>query len=243
VSREEGGRGGRGAGAGEKRKATSPPPPFFAPPPQPHHHHHHHNTTPTTPTQTNPRQPPTQKRRYGLIYAGAQKNVGPSGVVVVIVREDLLGQARPECPTMLDYKTAADNGSMYNTPPCWPIYICGLVFKHLLSDKVGGIAGVAANNAKKAKIVYDAIAASGGFYSSPVAENCRSRMNVPFTIPSDPELESKFVAEATAAGLKELKGHRSVGGMRASVYNAMPLAGVEALAEFMAAFQAANQKK
>lgn len=143
---------------------------------------------------------------------------------------------------MLDYKTAADNGSMYNTPPCWPIYVCGLVFKHLLSEKVGGIAGVAANNAKKAKIVYDAIASSGGFYASPVAPDARSRMNVPFTIPSDAELEKKFVAEATAAGLKELKGHRSVGGMRASVYNAMPIAGVEALAEFMAEFQKANQK-
>jgi phosphoserine aminotransferase len=199
--------------------------------------------TPTPTTQKNTRQKKhPSPLRYGLIYAGAQKNVGPSGVVVVIVRDDLLGNARPECPTMLDYKTAADNGSMYNTPPCWPIYVCGLVFRYLL-EKAGGIQGVAANNAKKAKIVYDAIAASNGFYCSPVAENARSRMNVPFTIPSDAELEKKFVAEATAAGLKELKGHRSVGGMRASVYNAMPIAGVEALAEFMAAFQAANQQK
>lgn len=184
---------------------------------------------------------PVDVSKYGLIYAGAQKNVGPSGVVIVIVREDLLGKARAECPTMLDYKTAADNGSMYNTPPCWPIYMCGLVFKYL-REKAGGIDGVAANNAKKAKIVYDAIAASNGFYCSPVAENARSRMNVPFTIPSDAELEKKFVSEATAAGLKELKGHRSVGGMRASIYNAMPIAGVEALAEFMAAFQKENQK-
>lgn len=158
------------------------------------------------------------------------------------MRDDLLGKARPECPTMLDYTTAADNGSMYNTPPCWPIYVCGLVFKYL-REKAGGIDGVAANNAAKAKIVYDAIASSDGFYCSPVSPDARSRMNVPFTIPSDAELEKKFVAEATAAGLKELKGHRSVGGMRASVYNAMPLAGVEALAEFMAEFQKANQKK
>lgn len=142
---------------------------------------------------------------------------------------------------MLDYKTIADGGSMYNTPPCWPIYVCGLVFKYL-KEKAGGLAGVSANNAKKAKIVYDAIEASGGFYCSPVAPCSRSRMNVPFTIPSDAALEAKFVAEATAAGLKELKGHRSVGGMRASIYNAMPLAGVEALADFMAAFQKANQK-
>lgn len=158
------------------------------------------------------------------------------------MRDDLIGHARPECPTMLDYKTAADNGSMYNTPPCWAIYLCGLVFKYL-REKAGGIDGVAANNAVKAKIVYDAIAASDGFYVSPVAENARSRMNVPFTIPSDPELEKKFVSEAAAAGLLELKGHRSVGGMRASIYNAMPLAGVEALAAFMKAFRAGNQKK
>ena len=143
---------------------------------------------------------------------------------------------------MLDYKTAADNGSMYNTPPCWAIYLCGLVFKHL-REKAGGIDGVAASNAAKAKIVYDAIAGSDGFYVSPVAPGARSRMNVPFTIPSDPELEKKFVSEAATAGLLELKGHRSVGGMRASIYNAMPLAGVEALAAFMKAFQGANQKK
>jgi phosphoserine aminotransferase len=162
-------------------------------------------------------------------------------VVVVIVREDLLGKARPECPVMLDYKTLADGGSMYNTPPCWPIYVCGLVFKYL-KEEAGGLAGVSANNAKKAQVVYDAIQASGGFYCSPVDPCSRSRMNVPFTIPSDAALEAKFIAEATAAGLKELKGHRSVGGMRASVYNAMPMAGVEALADFMAAFQRANQK-
>ncbi|KIY94117.1 phosphoserine aminotransferase [Monoraphidium neglectum] len=139
---------------------------------------------------------------------------------------------------MFDYKVAADNGSMYNTPPCWAIYICGLVFKHLI--KLGGLEAVRANNVTKAAVLYDAIAASDGFYNSPVDPAARSKMNVPFTIPSNPELEKKFVAEATAAGFKELKGHRSVGGMRASIYNAMPLEAVEKLAAFMKEFQTAN---
>ena len=141
---------------------------------------------------------------------------------------------------MLDFKTHADNGSMYNTPPCWAIYVCGLVFKHLLA--LGGIDAVRANNVTKAALVYDAIEASAGFYSSPVDPAVRSLMNVPFTIPSDAALEGAFVKEAAAAGMRELKGHRSVGGMRASVYNAMPLAGAEALAKFMADFAAKHKK-
>jgi phosphoserine aminotransferase len=139
---------------------------------------------------------------------------------------------------MLDFKTHADNGSMYNTPPCWAIYMCGLVFKHLLAR--GGLEAVRAANVAKAKVLYDAIASSNGFYNSPVAEADRSMMNVPFTIPSNADLEKKFISEASAAGFKELKGHRSVGGMRASIYNAMPKEGVEALAAFMADFQKRN---
>uniref|UniRef100_A0A383WER3 phosphoserine transaminase n=1 Tax=Tetradesmus obliquus TaxID=3088 RepID=A0A383WER3_TETOB len=181
---------------------------------------------------------PVDVSKYAMIYAGAQKNVGPSGVVIAIVREDLLGKARPSCPTMLNYAIAAENGSMYNTPPCWPIYVCGLVFQHLL--KLGGLAGARERNVKKAQLLYDTIAGSNGFYFSPVEESVRSKMNVPFTIPSKPELEKAFVAEATAAQLLELKGHRSVGGMRASIYNAMPHEGVEALTKFMTEFQAKN---
>jgi len=179
---------------------------------------------------------PVDVSKYGMIYAGAQKNVGPSGVVIAIVREDLLGKARPSCPTMLNYTIAAENGSMYNTPPCWPIYICGLVFKHLL--KLGGLAAAQERNAVKAGLLYDTISSSNGFYFSPVEESVRSKMNVPFTIPSNPDLEKAFIAEATAAQLLELKGHRSVGGMRASIYNAMPLEGVQKLAAFMKEFAA-----
>ena len=180
---------------------------------------------------------PVDVAKYGLIYAGAQKNVGPAGVTIVIVRGDLVGRARPETPTILDYKVM--EGSLYNTPPCWSIYMCGLVFKHMLA--AGGIGAVADANAAKAAAVYGAIEASGGFYASPVDPACRSAMNVPFTIPSDADKEKAFVAEATAAGLKELKGHRSVGGMRASIYNSMPQEGVEALADFMRAFAEKNQ--
>lgn len=178
--------------------------------------------------------------KYGVIYAGAQKNVGPSGVTIVIIREDLIGHARPITPTMLDYKTHADNDSMYNTPPCWAIYMCGLVFAKLLKE--GGLEAVQANNEKKAKILYDAIGASNGFYNSPVDPAARSNMNVPFTIPSSPDLEKAFLKETEKLGLIQLKGHRSVGGMRASIYNAMPLDGVETLAAFMKSFQAKNQK-
>ncbi|CAL8468684.1 g8224 [Coccomyxa elongata] len=175
---------------------------------------------------------PVDVSKYGLIYAGAQKNIGPAGVVVVIVREDLVGDARPETPVTLNFKEM--EGSMYNTPPCWSIYVCGLVFKHLLA--AGGLPAVKANNDTKAKLVYDAIAASNGFYSSPVEPSVRSNMNIPFTIPSSPDLEKAFVSEASKQSMVQLKGHRSVGGMRASVYNSMPLEGAKALAAFMQDF-------
>lgn len=176
--------------------------------------------------------------RYGLIYAGAQKNIGPAGVTVVIVRDDLVGKARPETPAILDYKVM--EGSLYNTPPCWSIYICGLVFKHMRS--IGGIEAIAAANASKAAALYEAIDSSpGGFFSAPVDLSCRSRMNVPFVIPSKgEEAEKAFVAEATKAGMKELKGHRSVGGMRASIYNSVPREGVDALIAFMKEFAEKN---
>lgn len=175
---------------------------------------------------------PVDVSKYGLIYAGAQKNVGPAGVTIVIVRADLAGHARPATPAILDYGVM--EGSLYNTPPCWSIYVCGLVFKHMLA--AGGISAVADANARKAAAVYDAIDSSGGFYVAPVDPACRSCMNAPFVIPSNPELEKQFVADATSAGLKELKGHRSVGGMRASIYNSMPQEGVVALAAFMKEF-------
>lgn len=181
---------------------------------------------------------PVDVSKYGLIYAGAQKNIGPAGVTVVIVREDLLGKARPITPVMLDYAVAAADGSMYNTPPCWAIYICGLVFAKMLRD--GGLKAAQAFNEKKAGVVYDAIAGSGGFYQSPVDPAVRSLMNVPFTIPSNPDAEKAFIAEAAKQGLVQLKGHRSVGGMRASIYNSMPLEGVQHLAAFMKDFATRN---
>lgn len=183
---------------------------------------------------------PVDVSKYGIIYAGAQKNVGPSGVTIAIVREDLIGKARPSTPVMLDYKVHAENDSMYNTPPCWAIYMCGLVFAKLVRE--GGLAQVQKNNEAKAKIVYDAIADSKGFYNNPVDPANRSLMNVPFTIPSSPDLEKAFIKEAEKLGMVQLKGHRSVGGMRASIYNAMPLEGVQALAKFMREFAAKHAK-
>jgi phosphoserine aminotransferase len=177
---------------------------------------------------------PVDVAKFGVIYAGAQKNVGPAGVTIVIVRKDLMGAARPDTPAILDWKTM--EGSMYNTPPCWSIYMCGLVFAHMLAQ--GGLAGAAAAAAAKAATVYDAIDGSAGFYASPVDPSARSKMNVPFTIPSDAALEKAFVSEAAAAGMVQLKGHRSVGGMRASIYNAMPPVGVDKLAGFMKEFAA-----
>lgn len=179
---------------------------------------------------------PVDVAKYGVIYAGAQKNVGPSGVTIVIIREDLIGKARPGTPTMLDYKIHAENDSMYNTPPCWSIYVCGLVFEKLL--KLGGLDAVQKNNEAKAKLLYDAITASNGFYSNPVDPANRSLMNVPFTIPSNPDLEKAFIKETEKRGMLQLKGHRSVGGMRASIYNAMPLEGVQELVSFMKEFHA-----
>ena len=175
--------------------------------------------------------------KFALIYAGAQKNIGPAGLTLVIVREDLLGNVVAGTPTMLDYKVHADNDSMYNTPPTYAMYIAGLVFQWL--KKNGGIAAMEANNIAKAKLLYAAIDASNGFYTCPVAVSDRSRMNVPFTL-KDAALDGAFVKQAEAAGLLQLKGHRSVGGMRASIYNAMPLEGVAALVAFMQQFAQQN---
>jgi phosphoserine aminotransferase len=174
--------------------------------------------------------------KFGLIYAGAQKNIGPAGVTVVIVREDLLGQTVPGTPTMFDYKLQAENDSMYNTPPTYGIYIAGLVFK-LLKAK-GGIAAMEKQNVLKANLIYDCLDASG-FYTSPVARENRSRMNVPFTL-KDAALDEDFLKGAKARGLVQLKGHRSVGGMRASIYNAMPVEGVQALVDYMKEFEKAR---
>jgi phosphoserine aminotransferase len=175
--------------------------------------------------------------KFGLIYAGAQKNIGPAGLTIVIVREDLVGHADARLPTMMDYKTHADNESMYNTPPTFAIYMAGLVFKWLKQN--GGIASIEKNNIVKANLLYAAIDGSNGFYNCPVAKADRSRMNVPFTL-KDANLDGDFLKQADARGLLQLKGHRSVGGMRASIYNAMPLAGVQALVDFMGEFAKNN---
>jgi phosphoserine aminotransferase len=172
--------------------------------------------------------------KYGLIFAGAQKNIGPAGLTLVIVREDLLGRAMPHCPTAFDFKVVAEHDSMYNTPPTYAIYIAGLVFRWL--KRQGGVAAIEARNVAKAKLLYDFLDASA-FYATRVDPACRSRMNVPFLLRDD-ALNEAFLAEAKAAGLVQLKGHKSVGGMRASIYNAMPLAGVEALVDFMRDFAA-----
>ena len=172
--------------------------------------------------------------KYGLIFGGAQKNIGPAGLTIVIVREDLLGRAMPHCPSAFDYKTVADNGSMYNTPPTYAIYIAGLVFQWLKRE--GGLAAVEAHNIAKAKLLYDFLDDSD-FYENRIDPACRSRMNVPFFL-KDESLNEAFLAESRAAGLVQLKGHKSVGGMRASIYNAMPIAGVQALVDFMRDFAA-----
>jgi phosphoserine aminotransferase len=176
---------------------------------------------------------PVDVSRYGVIYAGAQKNIGPAGLTVVIVRDDLIGQPVQGQPVMFDYATHADNDSMYNTPPTYAWYLAGLVFQWL-KDK-GGLEAISVINHRKAKLLYDAIDASS-FYQNPVDPDCRSWMNVPFTL-ADPELDGAFLAEAADAGLVTLKGHRSVGGMRASIYNAMPEEGVKALVDFMVDFE------
>lgn len=179
---------------------------------------------------------PLDVARYGLIYAGAQKNIGPAGLTVVIVNNDLLGDALAGTPSMFNYKTHADSGSMYNTPPTYGWYLAGLVFQWL--KRQGGLSAMAEINQRKAGRLYAAIDASD-FYRSPVEVACRSWMNVPFTL-ADDGLDGKFLEQAEAAGLLNLKGHRSVGGMRASIYNAMPEVGVDALIGFMAEFERTN---
>ena len=179
---------------------------------------------------------PVDVSKFGLIYAGAQKNIGPAGLTIVIVREDLIGQTVAGTPIMFDYKVQADNGSMYNTPPTYAWYLAGLVFQWVKQQ--GGLSAMAAINERKAAKLYAAIDASD-FYHSPVDPACRSWMNIPFTL-AKPELDKTFAAEAEVAGLVSLKGHRSVGGMRASIYNAMPETGVDALINFMQEFAQRN---
>ena len=182
---------------------------------------------------------PVDVTKYGVIYGGVQKNIGPAGVVIVIIREDLItDDCLPGTPTMLKYKTHADNGSMYNTPPAYGIYICGKVFKWL--KKQGGLEAMQAYNEKKAKILYDFLDSSALFKGT-VRKEDRSMMNVPFVTGSK-ELDARFVKEAETAGFVNLKGHRSVGGMRASIYNAMPIEGVEKLVAFMREFEEKNGK-
>ena len=179
---------------------------------------------------------PVDVSRYGLIYAGAQKNIGPAGLTLVIVRDDLIGRCREGAPTMLDYAIHAENDSAYNTPPTFAIYAAGLVFKHLLN--LGGLPAVEKANIEKADLLYGLLDRSA-FYNCPTEPASRSRMNIPFTL-ANAELDAAFLAEAKKAGLVQLKGHRSVGGMRASIYNAMPLAGVKALVDFMVDFERRN---
>lgn len=179
---------------------------------------------------------PLDVSRFGLIYAGAQKNMGPAGITVVIVREDLLGHAMAQTPTVLNYAAQAEAGSMLNTPACFNWYVCGLVFQWL--KRQGGLTEMAEINARKASKLYDFVDRSG-LYSNPVAHDARSRMNVPFIL-ADSGLDAVFLKEAEATGLSTLKGHRSVGGMRASLYNAMPEAGVDALIDFMCDFERRN---
>ncbi|HEX7080238.1 MAG TPA: 3-phosphoserine/phosphohydroxythreonine transaminase [Gammaproteobacteria bacterium] len=176
---------------------------------------------------------PLDVGRFGVIYAGAQKNIGPAGLGIVIVREDLIGRARRETPGVFDYKIMAESNSMWNTPPTFAWYLAGLIFEWLAEQ--GGLAVMGERNRAKAEALYAAIDASD-FYSNAVRADCRSWMNVPFTL-ADPSLDKTFLEESKAAGLTNLKGHRLVGGMRASLYNAMPLEGVQALIEFMADFE------
>ncbi len=180
---------------------------------------------------------PIDVSKFGLLYAGAQKNMAPAGLTVVILREDLIGHAMDITPTMFNYKTHADNGSMYNTPPCYNIYIAGLVLEWI-RDTVGGLEEMKKINEKKAGLLYDFLDNSKMFRGTVVAKD-RSLMNIPF-VTGDDELDARFVKSASAAGFINLKGHRSVGGMRASIYNAMPLEGVEKLVEFMTNFEKEN---
>jgi phosphoserine aminotransferase len=176
---------------------------------------------------------PVDVSRYGLIYAGAQKNLGPAGVTLVIIRRDLLERSTDALPTMLDYRIHAEKSSMYNTPPCWAIYIVGLACGWL--ERQGGLEAMARHNAEKAALIYDLLDASG-FYRGTVQKESRSLMNIPFRLPSE-ELEARFIQASKEAGMSNLKGHRSVGGIRASIYNAMPIEGVEALVALMREFE------
>ena len=179
---------------------------------------------------------PIDISRFGVVYAGAQKNIGPAGLTIVIVRDDLLGQVLPATPAMFDYQVHANSDSMSNTPPTYAWYIAGLVFQWLKQQ--GGLSAMAQRNQAKAELLYGAVDQSN-YYRSPVAKHCRSWMNIPFTLP-DASLDALFLSETKEAGLLALKGHRSVGGMRASVYNAMPIEGVQALVDFMADFVRRN---
>ena len=181
---------------------------------------------------------PVDVSKFGVIYAGAQKNMAPAGLTIVIVREDLLGYAEEKMPTMLDWKVMAENDSMYNTPPCYAIYMAKLVYEWILS--IGGLDAMKVHNEKKANLLYDYLD-SQSYYVAPVKKDSRSMMNVTF-VTGNADLDKKFASEASAAGLKNLKGHRSVGGMRASIYNAMPYEGVEKLVAFMKDFAEKNPK-
>ena len=180
---------------------------------------------------------PIDVSKFGILYAGAQKNMAPAGLVVAIIREDLIGNAMDICPTMLNFQTHADNGSMFNTPPCWTIYIAKLVLEWIKND-IGGLENMQKINEKKASILYNFLDSSNMFKGTVVPED-RSLMNVPF-VTGNADLDAKFVKEATAHDFVNIKGHRTVGGMRASIYNAMPVEGVEKLVAFMKEFEAAN---
>lgn len=181
---------------------------------------------------------PFDVSKFGCIYAGAQKNVAPAGLTIVIVREDLIGNARADIPAVMDYKIMADNDSMYNTPPCWPIYISKLVFEWIQS--LGGLDAMKQINEEKAGLLYNYLD-DNSYYIAPVEKAYRSMMNITF-VTGNPDLDKKFASEADKAGFKNIKGHRSVGGMRASIYNAMPIEGVKALIEFMDKFAKENPK-
>ncbi|NMB89693.1 MAG: 3-phosphoserine/phosphohydroxythreonine transaminase [Chloroflexi bacterium] len=180
---------------------------------------------------------PVDVSKFGMIYGGAQKNAGPAGVTIVILREDLLARVPEKLPTLLNYKVLAESGSLHNTPPCFAIYVTGLVFKWIKS--LGGLPAIYQRNQEKANLIYNVIDNSGGFYRGHAAPAARSIMNVPFRMVSE-ELEAQFVKESKGAGMVGLKGHRSVGGLRASLYNALPVESAQALADFMQDFQRRN---
>jgi len=182
---------------------------------------------------------PVDVSKFAVIYAGAQKNLGPAGVTIVIIREDLLGNASTMCPSVLNYKTCADNESLYNTPPTFGIYMLGLVLQW--AKKHGGIQGMAERSAKKSAALYDLVDGSNGFYVSAVDKSCRSRLTIPFRIRNDENLEKKFLSSAEKSGMIQLKGHRSVGGIRASMFNAMEVDEAMKLIDFMKKFMAENQ--